>query len=76
MEFSHYQEELLAPLTDLSERAKNAFRKISRHLFVKRFSLDGQRWTFVKKDNLEILLPLLYTDTTLLLYGKEVTKSA
>lgn len=71
MEYSQFQEELLAPLKDIPEKIKDAFRKIPRHLFIKRFSLDGERWTFVKKDNLEILLPLLYTDTTLLLYEKE-----
>ncbi|HXH75423.1 MAG TPA: protein-L-isoaspartate O-methyltransferase [Bacteriovoracaceae bacterium] len=54
--------------TPLSPGVLAAFLAMPRHRFVKKFSPDGERWITLTEQNVENYLPLLYADTTLLLY--------
>lgn len=69
----NYQQELLYKARmkfskiPLSERVCDAFMKLPRHRFLNRFSVDYENWLEVRTEN----LPLIYSDTTLLLYRKD-----
>lgn len=69
----NYQQELLYEArrkfsrVPLSEKVCDAFMKLPRHRFLNRFSVDYQNWLEVRTEN----LPLIYADTTLLLYRKD-----
>jgi protein-L-isoaspartate(D-aspartate) O-methyltransferase len=68
-----FQEELLFEArrkftkTPLSTMVCDAFMAIPRHKFLNRFSADYENWLEVRAEN----LPLIYADTTLLLYQKD-----
>lgn len=68
-----YQEELLFEAkmkfskVPLSQRVCDAFMLVPRHKFLNRFSIDYENWLEVRTEN----LPLIYADTTLLLYQKD-----
>lgn len=75
MNYRDYQEEFLSKLNGISDKTKEAYLKLPRHLFVKRFSVDGERWVNLNFENREFHLPLLYSDRPLLLFDNRAQVS-
>jgi protein-L-isoaspartate(D-aspartate) O-methyltransferase len=55
----------------LSPKVEEAFLKVPRHLFVKRFSVDYDNWIEVDKTTVFNYLPLIYADATLLIWDND-----
>lgn len=68
MSYKDYQARLLNKISKISEKTREAYCKTPRHLFVKRFSVDGERWISLNYENMKSHLPLIYSDHPLLLF--------
>lgn len=54
----------------LSPRVEEAYLKIPRHFFVRRFSVDYDNWIEVDEESVFNYLPIIYSDATLLIWDK------
>ncbi len=54
----------------ISSRVEEAYLKTPRHYFVRKFSVDYVNWIEVDKETVFNYLPIIYSDTTLLLWDR------
>jgi protein-L-isoaspartate(D-aspartate) O-methyltransferase len=65
-----------APLPPVSDRVIDAYFKMPRHLFVDRFREGGSNvWVTVTEKNFEELVPVLYRDAPLVIWGEDHVQS-
>jgi len=55
----------------ISPRVEDAFLRSPRHHFVRRFSVDYDNWIEVDEETIFNYLPIIYADSTLLIWDRE-----